>query len=188
MELSYDGILAECKTKMTKCVEFLGDELKGLRTGRASSGLVETVRVDYYGSMTPLGQLAQISTPDAKTIAIKPFDVSQIKAIEKAILAANLGITPSSDGKVIRLSVPPLTEQTRKQLVSKVKELAESQRVAIRNVRREANKNADQAKKDGLLTEDDLKMIQGEIQDLTKASEGQVDEVFKGKSAEIMEI
>ena len=188
MELSYDGILAECKTKMAKCVEFLGDELKGLRTGRASSGLIETVRVDYYGSMTPLGQLAQITTPDAKTIAVKPFDVSQIKSIEKAILAANLGLTPNSDGKVIRLSVPPLTEQTRKQLVSKVKELAESQRIAIRNVRRDANKQSDQAKKDSLFTEDDLKKIQNDIQDLTKASEKQIDEVFKTKSAEIMEI
>ena len=188
MELSYNGILAECREKMAKCVEFLGDELKGLRTGRASSGLVETVRVDYYGSMTPLGQLAQISTPDARTIAVKPFDVSQIKAIEKAILAANLGITPNSDGKVIRLSVPPLTEETRKQLVSKVKELAESQRIAIRNVRRDANKHAEQAKKDNIMTEDDLKRIQGEIQDLTRESEKQVDEVFKAKSAEIMEI
>ncbi len=188
MDFSYDGILAECKTKMTKCVEFLGDELKGLRTGRASSGLVETVRVDYYGSMTPLGQLAQITTPDAKTIAIKPFDVSQIKAIEKAILAANLGITPNSDGKVIRLSVPPLTEQTRKQMVSKIKDLAETQRIAIRNVRRDANKHAEQAKKDSVLTEDDLKRILSDIQDLTKASEKQVDEVFKVKSAEIMEI
>ncbi|MFT7617009.1 MAG: ribosome recycling factor [Planctomycetota bacterium] len=188
MTTSNDEILAECKSKMMKCVEFLGDELKGLRTGRASGGLVETVRVDYYGSMTPLSQLAQINTPDAKTISVKPFDVSQIKAIEKAILAANLGLTPNSDGKVIRLSVPPLTEQTRKQLVGKVKELAETQRVAIRNVRRDANKQSDQGKKDNFLTEDDVKSVQTGIQNLTKECEKLVDGVFATKSAEIMEI
>ena len=188
MELSYDGILKDCKAKMTKCVEFLAEELKGLRTGRASTGLVETIKIEYYGSPTPLKQMAQVSTPDAKTIAIKPFDVTQVKAIEKAILASNLGITPNSDGKAIRLTVPPLTEQTRKQLVGKVKELAEAQRVAIRNVRRDANKSADAAKKDSILTEDDLKRIQGDIQGATKDAEKDVDGVLKAKSDEIMEI
>lgn len=188
MELSYAGILAECKSKMSKCVEYLEEELRGLRTGRASAGLVETVRVEYYGSPTPLGQMAQISTPDAKTIAIKPFDNTQLKAIEKAILAANLGLTPNSDGKVIRLMVPALTEQTRKQLVSKVKDLAESQRVAIRNVRREANKHGDQVKKDSVITEDDHKRLLDEIQGLTKDAEKQIDGIFDSKSKEIMEI
>ena len=188
MDLTYDGILKDCRERMKKCVEYLQDELKGLRTGRASAGLVETVRVDYYGSMTPLSQLAQISTPDARTIAVKPFDASQIKAIEKAILAANLGISPSNDGKIIRLSVPALTEDSRKQLAGKVKELGEAQRVAIRNVRREANKHADQSKKDGDLTEDDLKKLHDDIQKATKDNESGIDTVVKSKSAEIMEI
>ena len=188
MELSYDSILTDCAQKMGKCVEFLEQELKGLRTGRASGGLVETIRVDYYGTATPLSQMAQISTPDAKTIAIKPFDVGAIKDIEKAIMASNIGITPNSDGKLIRLTVPALTEQTRKQLVSKVKEMAESQRVAIRNVRRDANKAADAAKKDGILSEDDHKRLQNDVQDSTKSSEKLVDGVFKAKSDELMEI
>ncbi len=188
MDLSYDGILADCRAKMQKCVAFLSDELKGLRTGRATPGLVDTVRVDAYGQVTPLTHLAQISTPDARSIVIKPFDVSQVNAIEKAILAANLGLTPNSDGKLLRLSVPMLTEETRKQLVSKAKELSEGQRIAIRNVRREANKNADAAKKDSILTEDDLKGLQDEIQGVTKECEGQIDVILKEKSGEIMEI
>lgn len=188
MELSYDGILKDCDARMKKCVEYLEEELKGLRTGRASAGLVETIRVDYYGSMTPLNQMAQISTPDARTIAIKPFDQTQLANIERAIQAANLGITPNSDGKMIRLNVPPLTEETRKQLAAKVRDLGESQRVAIRNVRREANKHAEQAKKDGMLTEDDLKGLLDDIQKKTKDHEKAVDEVVKKKSSEIMEI
>ncbi|MEE9391878.1 MAG: ribosome recycling factor [Planctomycetota bacterium] len=188
MEISYDGILKDGDEKMKKCVAFLGDELKGLRTGRASSTMVETIRVDYYGSPTPLSQLAQISTPDPKTITVKPFDATQIKAIERAILAANIGITPNNDGKLIRLSVPPLTEETRKKMAGKVKEMAEAQRIAIRNVRREANKAAEAAKKDSILTEDDLKKLLEEIQAATKANEKQVDDIAKGKSKELMEI
>ncbi len=188
MDLTYDGIMKDCRAKMVKCVEFLADELKGLRTGRASSGLVDMVRVDAYGQMTPLSHLAQVSTPDARSIVIKPFDVTQVAAIEKAILAANLGLTPNSDGKLIRLSVPMLTEETRKQLVSKVKDLCEGQRIAIRNVRREANKHGDAAKKDSILTEDDLKGLQDEVQSVTKECEGRIDVILKEKSGEIMEI
>lgn len=188
MTLSYKSILADCREKMKKCVEYLGQELRGLRTGRASGALVETIRADYYGTMTPLSQMAQISTPDAKTIAIKPFDVGAIKAIEKAIIASNLGIMPNSDGKVIRLTVPPLSEQNRKQLVSKVKELAEAQRVAIRNVRRDANKLADQALEDKVLTEDEQKRLATEIQDATKACEKEIDQVLDLKSKEIMAV
>lgn len=187
MELTYDAILKDCKDKMSKCVQFLEEELKGMRTGRASAALVETVRVEYYGSPTPLSQLAQISTPDARTIAIKAFDAGALKDIEKAILAANLGITPNNDGKIIRLNVPPLTEETRKKTVAKVKELAEAQRVAIRNVRREANKNAEAGGKDGL-TEDDVKRLQDDVQKATKASEKHVDDILEAKSKEIMEI
>lgn len=188
MQPAMDAILKDCREKMKKCVTYLDEELRGLRTGRASSALVETLRVDYYGSMTPLSQLSQISTPDAKTITIKPFDASQLKAIEKAILAANIGLTPNSDGKLIRLNVPPLTEETRKKMAGKVKELAEAQRVAVRNVRREANKAADAAVKDGNVTEDDGKRLQEQIQDATKQSEKEIDEVAAQKTREIMEI
>ncbi|MEZ6196480.1 MAG: ribosome recycling factor [Planctomycetota bacterium] len=188
MDLSYDGIIADGREKMGKCVSYLEEELRGIRTGRASSALVETIRVDYYGSPTPIGQLAQISTPDPKTVTIKPFDATQVKAIEKAILAANIGITPSSDGKLIRLTVPALTEETRKKMAGKVKELAESQRVAIRNVRREANKHADQVKKDSIITEDDHRRLLDDIQEATKAAEKDIDAIAAAKAKEIMEI
>lgn len=188
MDLSYNSILNDTKAKMKKCVTYLEEELKGLRTGRASAGLVETIRVEYYGSMTPLKEMAAISTSDARTIVIKPFDASQVKVIEKAILAANIGMTPSSDGKVVRLNVPPLTQETRKKLVEKVKDLAEAQRVAIRNIRRDANKHAEGAKKEGKVTEDQAKRLEEEIQNTTKASEKEIDHVFETKSKEIMEL
>lgn len=188
MDLSYDGIIKDTKAKMKLCVEFLQKELKGLRTGRASSALVETIRIDYYGQATPLPQMAQVSTPDPRTIVIKPFDAGQLKPIEKAILAANLGMTPSSDGKVIRLNVPMLTGETRKQLVGKIKELAEAQRIAIRNVRRDSNKHAESAKKDGTITEDEAKRLEKEIQDATKACEKDIDQVFDAKSKEVTEL
>ena len=188
MDFSYQGIIGDTKTKMKRCVSFLSDELKGLRTGRASGALVETIRVEYYGQMTPLSQMAQISTPDPRTIVIKPFDASQLKPIEKSILAANLGMTPSSDGKVIRLNVPMLTGETRNKLVAKVKELAEAQRVAIRNVRRDSIKHSETGKKDTTLTEDEQKRLEKEIQDITKASEREIDLVLEAKTKEITEL
>lgn len=186
MDLSADGILKDTKAKMKKCVTFLEDELKGLRTGRASAGLVEAIRVEYYGSMTPLKDMASITTSDARTIVIKPFDASQVKPIEKAILAANVGMTPSSDGKVVRLNVPPLTQETRQKLVTKVKDLAEVQRVGVRNIRRDANKLAETAKKDGKITEDQAKRLEEDIQNATKASEKEIETVLESKSKEIM--
>lgn len=181
-----DAIIKDAKVGMKKCTAYLEEELKGLRTGRASAGLVETIRVEYYGSMTPLKELANISTPDARTIAIKPFDATQLKAIEKSILAANIGLTPSSDGKIIRLNVPPLNQETRQKLVSKVKELAEAQRVAIRNTRRDAKKTIDAAKKDGKITEDEQKRVEKELDEATKGGEKDIDKLFDSKSQEIM--
>jgi ribosome recycling factor len=188
MDLSYNGILADTKAKMKKCVSYLEEELKGLRTGRASAGLVEAIRVEYYGSMTPLKDMAAISTSDARTIVIKPFDGTQVKAIEKSILAANIGMTPSSDGKVVRLNVPPLTQETRQKLAAKVKELAEAQRVAVRNIRRDANKHAEQSKKDTVVTEDQAKKLEDEIQSATKASEKDIDGILQSKTKELMEL
>ena len=185
MELSYDAILNDARERMGKAVEHLDNDLKGIRTGRAAPGLVDHIKVDYYGSMTPINQLAQVSVPDAKTIAVKPFDATQVSVIEKAIQASDLGITPVTDGKIIRLPIPMLTEDQRKKMVSHIKELGEAQRVAIRNVRRDSNKAAQQAKKDSLITEDDEKSLEKEIQDLTKQHESQIDELLKAKTTEL---
>lgn len=185
MEQSYDGIVAEAKERMGKSVAHLEGALKGVRTGQATPGLVDGVRVDYYGSMTPVSQMAQVSVPDARTIAIKPFDATQVGAIEKAIQASDLGITPVSDGKIIRLPLPMMTEETRQKLVKHVKELAEEQRIAIRNVRRDGNTAAKEAQKASALTEDQMHDLESEIQDLTKTYEGKIDELTKAKITEI---
>ena len=185
MDLSYDGIVKEAKTRMEKTCEHLESDLQGIRTGRASAGLVDHIKVDYYGSMTPISQMAQVSIPDPKTIMVKPFDTTQLAAIEKAILASDLGITPQSDGKVVRLPVPMLTQEQRKKLSNHVKDLAEGQRVAIRNIRRDCNKHAQAAKKDSGLSEDDEKSLEKEIQELTKQYEAQVTALAAKKSEEI---
>lgn len=185
MESSYASIVAEARERMGKAVAHLESDLKGIRTGRASPGLVDSIRVDYYGSMTPVSQICQVSCPDAKTIAIKPFDASQMGAIEKAILASDLGITPVSDGKIIRLPLPMMTAEQRKKLASHVKDMGEQARIAIRNVRRDCNKHASQAKKDSKLTEDQERDLESEIQDLTKKHEGEVDQLLKRKTEEI---
>ena len=166
----------------------LEDQLKGLRTGRAHTGLVESIRVSYYGSMTPLKQVANLSTPEPQQILIRPFDQSAIGDIIKAIQSSDLGLTPNSDNKVVRLNVPPLSVEQRKKMVGRVKDLAEEARVAIRNIRRDANKQADQEQTDKLLTEDDCKRAKEEIQTLTKKFEGKVNEIAEKKSAEMLEI
>lgn len=185
MDLSYDGIAGEAKERMGKSVAHLENDLRGVRTGRANPGLVDGIRVDYYGSMTPVSQLAQVSTPDARTIAIKPFDASVVAAIERAIQSSDLGITPVSDGKIIRLPLPMMTEDGRKKLVGHVKEMAENQRVAIRNVRRDCNKHAQTAKKEGVLNEDQERDLENEIQELTKSHETRIDGLVKDKISEI---
>lgn len=185
MDLSYNGILKEAKERMAKATLRLDEDLRGIRTGRATPGLVDHIKVDYYGSMTPIAQMAQVSVSDAKTIVIKPFDASAVSLIEKAILASNLGITPQSDGKLIRLPVPMMTDDQRKKLVSHIKDLGEQQRVAVRNVRRDSNKAAQQAKKEVKITEDQEKDLEAKIQDLTKQSESQIDAALKKKSDEL---
>lgn len=182
-----DDILLDAEERMEKAVAFFQQELVGIRTGRASPGLVESVRVEYYGQPTPLKQIANISAPEAQLLVIRPFDASALKEIEKAILAANLGLTPNGDGKIVRINVPSLSGDQRKRLVARVKDLAEEARVSIRNVRRDANKHVDTSEKDKILTEDDATSVKDKIQELTKSFEQRVNDLAEKKSTEVME-
>ena len=186
--MSIEEIALEAEERMEKSLALLADQLRGVRTGRANVGLVDSIRVEYYGSPTPLKQLANLSTPEPQQILIRPFDPSVIGDIVKAIQASDIGLTPNSDNKVIRLNVPSLSVEQRKKLVGRVKDLAEEARVALRNIRRDANKQADQETTDKVLTEDDLQRCKEEIQSLTKRFEGKVNEVAEKKSAEILEV
>ncbi len=185
--MGHDEILLETEEKMEGAVTHLAQDLRGLRSGRASPHLVDTLRVEYYGTMTPLGQMAQIGCPEPRLIVIKPFDASAIHEVEKSIRTSNLGLNPQSDGKVIRLVLPPLSEERRKQLVKHVREQGETANVSIRNVRRDGNKAADAAFDDGELTEDQRTKLRDEIQELTKTYEGKVKDLVDKKSAELME-
>ncbi len=185
----YDLIIEDLREKTEKTVKHLRDQLASIRTGRASPALVDTMRVEYYGTQTPLNQLAHISVPEARQLMIKPFDASPdvIKEIEKTIQRSNLGLNPQSDGKTLRLNLPPLSGEQRQNLVAKVKEIVENTRVALRNERRDANKHADQMKKDGDLTEDQQKRSHDLIDKELKAVEVKLDGSLKAKSKEIME-
>ncbi len=185
--MSYDEVLLDTEERMEKCVEHLSDDYRGIKSGRATPGLVEGIRVEYYGSPTPLKQLANIGAPEPALLVIKPFDPSAISEIEKAIQKSDIGITPMTDGKIIRLPVPSLSEEQRKKYVKLAKDKAEAQRVAIRNVRRDANKAADGLKNDGL-PEDDCDKLKGEIDDLTKSYTKKIDDALKAKTAELMEV
>ena len=185
--MTIDEILFEAEEKMEHAVEFLRTEFRGIRTGRASAGLVDHIKVDYYGTPTELRQLASIATPDATMILIKPFDPSSVKEIEKAIFASDLGITPSTDGKVIRLTVPALSTERRRNIASQLKNMSETTRVAIRNARREANKHADKLEKSSELSEDQAEDSKQEIQKLTDQYEEKVTELLETKTKEIEE-
>jgi len=180
-------IITNSENKMKKAVEVLQDELKGVRTGMASTGLVENLKVEYYGNPTPLKAMAALSTPQADLILVKPFDPGSLKDIDKAILASDLGLTPMSDGKVIRLNVPPLSEERRKQLVHQLKGLGEQSKVSVRNVRRDEIKQLEKEEKDKLITEDDMEKGKKQLDDLTKQYTDKIDHVIKHKSDEIMQ-
>ncbi len=182
------SVLEDAKKRMKKAVEVLESEYNHVRTGRANASLVSGLKVNYYGAPTPLSQMANIAVTDARTIAIRPWDPTAIKDIEKAILASDLGITPSNDGKVIRLTVPPLTGERRKALANQVNEMAEKARVSIRNIRREAIKKCEELKKNSVITEDDLERAKKDIQELTSDHEKMVNEVLEKKRKEIMEV
>jgi ribosome recycling factor len=179
-------ILSESKSKMQKAFEVLHDELKTVRTGRASTALVENIKVDYYGTPTPLKQMATLATPQMDMIVIKPFDPASIKEIEKAFKSSDLSIAPILDGKLIRLNIPPLSGERRKQLASQAKQMGEQTKVSIRNIRREANKQLEKEQKGKLITEDDLQTGKKQIDDATKEYTDKIDSVVKSKSDEIM--
>lgn len=185
--MAVKDVVTDSEGKMKKAVEVLQDELKGVRTGRASTGLVENIRVEYYGNPTPLKALAALSTPQADLILVKPFDPGSIKDIDKAILASDVGLTPMADGKVIRLNVPALTEERRRQLAGQVKQLGEQAKVSVRNVKRDAIKQLEKEQKDKLVTEDDLEHGKKQLDDMTKQQTDKVDQVVKHKSDEIMQ-
>ncbi len=174
--------------KMEGQLEHLRHEMAVIRTGRASLGLLDNVKVDYYGTPTPLKQVAALAVPESRVITIQPFDPQVIKDIEKAIQASALGLTPANDGKLIRLSIPPLTEDRRKDLVKLAKKIAEEVRVHIRNIRRDVLEEIKKAQKSSHMTEDEVKKTHDEIQKLTDAFILKVDEIIKKKEAEITEI
>ena len=185
--MTADEILMDAEERMEKAVNVYRDELRGLRTGRATPALVDTLRVDYYGSPTPLKQLAQISCPDPQSIVIKPFDPTMLKEIEKAIRSSDLGMAPNNDGKLIRLTVPAMSGEQRKKLVAVVKKSAEAAKVSCRNVRRDGNKHFDTAEKDKEMTEDERDAGKEQMQTLLKTYEGQVEQLEEKKTKEILE-
>ena len=185
--MTSEEILFDAEERMEKAVGVLRDELRGLRTGRATPALVDSLRVEYYGSPTPLKQLAQISTPDPQQIIIRPYDQGSLKDIEKAIRSSDLGMAPNNDGKIIRLTVPPMSGEQRQKMVARIKKSAEEAKVAIRNIRRDANKHFDQAEKAKEMTEDDRDKGKEEVQSLTKKFEDRVAEMSDKKAKEVME-
>jgi ribosome recycling factor len=183
-----DDVLAENKDKMVKAVSHLQGEFGSIRTGRASPIFVEKLRVDYYGSDVPLQQLAGFSVPEPRLLVISPYDKNSIKAIEKAIQASDLGITPSNDGAVIRLAFPQLTAERRKELVKVVKHRAEEARVAVRNVRRSARHDLEAFQKEGELSEDDLDRAEKELEKLTHEYVAEIDKMAAHKEQEMLEV
>jgi ribosome recycling factor len=183
-----DPILDEAQTKMDKSIETLQRELVSIRTGRANPGMIEKVQVPYYGTPTPLNQLAQISAPEARLLLIQPYDRSQMGAIEKALRAPEVGLNPANDGAVIRVPIPPLTEERRRDYVKLVRQKAEDARVAIRNIRREELHRIERLGKDGEVAEDDAKRAGEQLQKITDAHVERVDAVAARKEAEVMEV
>lgn len=181
-------LLKDAENRMKGAIESLETDLAGIRTGRANPGLVEKLPIEYYGAETPLFQLASISVPEARALLIKPFDPSTLKAIEKAILASELNLTPNNDGKVIRLNLPPLNEERRRELVKMVHTRLEECRIAIRNVRRDSLKDMRDFEKEKMISEDDLKVGEEELQKLTDKYIEEIDKVGDHKEKEIMEV
>ena len=185
---SIKEVEANVKARMEKALSDLQHEMASIRTGRASLGILDHIRVDYYGTPTPLNQLANLHVPEPALITIQPWDVSQIGAIEKAIRSSDLGLNPSNDGKIVRLPIPPLTEERRKELVKKLHGVAEHHRVSVRNIRRDGNEGVKKLLKDKKITEDEDKRAHDEIQKLTDAYMQKIDQASKVKEKEILEI
>ena len=185
--MTTDEILFDAEERMEKALSVFQGELRGLRTGRATPALVDNLKVEYYGSPTPLKTLAQINCPDPQSIVIRPFDASCLKDVEKAIRSSDLGMSPNNDGKMIRLTVPPMSGEQRQKLVTRIKKSSEDAKVACRNIRRDANKQFDAAEKAKEMTEDERDNGKEEVQTLLKRFEDQIDELAEKKTKEIME-
>ncbi len=182
-----NSIYDETENKMEKSLVSFDNELKRVRTGRASLSLLDSVKVDYYGTPTPLNQMSSVSIPESRLINVQPWDATLIKNIEKAILKANLGLTPSNDGKLIRISVPPLTQERRKEIVKMAQKLMEKYKVAVRNIRRDSVDNLKSLKKDSDISEDEMFGAQDEVQKITDKFIGKIDQQYKIKEKEILE-
>jgi ribosome recycling factor len=180
-------ILEDSELRMDKAIEVLKKNLSGIRTGRANPGLVDSLRVDVYGSPTPIKQVAQVGAPEPTQIVIRPYDASIIKEIEKAIVSSDLGFNPQSDGRVVRINIPALSTDVRKKMVGRIKDLSEEAKISIRNVRRDGNKAAEQAEKDKTLSEDQRDDVKDQIQELTKKFEAQVIDIAKARESEVLE-
>jgi ribosome recycling factor len=184
----FNEVLKEASSKMEKALSHLKDEFKSVRTGRASISIFDNVKVDYYGSPTPLSGVATLSAPEPRLIVIQPWEASMIQPIEKAIMNSNMGFNPQNDGKVIRIPIPTLTEERRKEFVKMVKKMGEEAKVAIRNIRRDANDSLKSLEKDKDISEDDCKKGTEKVQDITKDYEKKIDAAIEQKEKEIMEI
>ena len=185
--MTSDEILLDAEERMEKAVNVFRDDLRGLRTGRATPALVDSLRVEYYGSPTPLKQIAGISTPDPQSIVIRPYDQSVLKDVEKAIRSSDLGLSPNNDGKIIRLQIPAMSGEQRQKMVTRIKKLAEETKVSCRNIRRDANKQLDAAEKDGDMTEDERDRGKEKVQTLLKSFEDKVQDQADKKAKEVME-
>ncbi len=180
--------IKEAETRMKGAIQSLDEDLNGIRTGRASPALVERLQVEYYGAPVPLVQLASISVPEPRALLIRPFDATSLKAIERGIMASDLGLTPNNDGKVIRLNLPPLTQDRRRDLVKIVHDRLEDARIAVRNIRRDLIKDLREFEKEKMISEDDLKQAEEELQKLTDRFIQQIDAIGQNKEREIMEV
>lgn len=186
--MSVQDVISETKPKMEAVIEDFKRKLSNVRTGRATIGLLDAVHVDYYGTSTPLSQMASVAVPEPQLLTVQPWDMSQLAAIEKAIVAANLGLNPSNDGKIIRLAVPALNEERRKQMAKQIGEIAEEHRVAVRNVRHSSNDALKKLQKDKLVSEDEERSGLEDVQKHTNAFIAKIDELTKNKEAEIMSV
>lgn len=180
--------IANAKERMSKAIQAYTRELASIRAGRASASLLDRVQVDYYGAPTPVNQLAGISVPEARLLVIQPYDKSILGEVEKAILKSDLGLNPSNDGSIIRIAIPQLTEERRKELAKQVKKEAEEAKIAIRNIRRDGNEDLKKLEKNGEITEDDLRGYSDDIQKLTDEHIAKIDQITKDKEKEIMEV
>ncbi|MFN9627596.1 MAG: ribosome recycling factor [Planctomycetota bacterium] len=185
--MSVEETLMDAEERMDKALAHLKQNLAGIRTGRAAPGLLDSVKVNAYGSLTPLKQLASVAAPEPQQLVIKPFDTSLITDIEKVIVASELGLNPQSDGRIIRINIPPLSTDTRKKLVARIKELAEEAKVSIRNVRRDANKAVETAEKDKAISEDERDSAKEDVQQMTKKYEDEVSELAKARESDVLE-